>query len=225
MNIATRIRQKRIELGISQPKLAKLCGWKNYARISHYEMNRRTPEASDVEIIAKALNVSPSWLQFGIPPLQSASAYLSMATPLKPVGKIPVLNWEEILRFKFDGKRYHMDMTVMDNTNRQYEVVYEKYPPNSFALPVEGDSMTSSTPFTMSFKEGMMLYIDPDRDAQSTNYVLCTFNHGKEAAFRQYVIDSGVHYLKPLNPQYPLERVDNSTAIIGVVIEYKGKLV
>ena len=40
----------------------------------------------------------------------------------------------------------------------------------------------------------------------------------KEETFKQYVIDGGVQYLKPLNPQYPIVQVDKGTHVFGLVI-------
>lgn len=66
MEIGDRIKQKRVELGLSQEELGLKCGWENAkARISNYELNLRTPKIKDLINIAKALNVTPKWLTFG----------------------------------------------------------------------------------------------------------------------------------------------------------------
>lgn len=45
-----------------------------------------------------------------------------------------------------------------------------------------------------------------------------------EATFKKWVIDAGQHYLKPLNPAYPVLTVNGNCRIIGVVTEVKFKL-
>jgi len=40
----------------------------------------------------------------------------------------------------------------------------------------------------------------------------------KEATFKQYVLDGDIRYLKPLNPQYPLVEIDDSTHVCGVIV-------
>jgi SOS-response transcriptional repressor LexA len=42
----------------------------------------------------------------------------------------------------------------------------------------------------------------------------------KEATFKQYVVDGGVAYLKPLNPQYPIAQLDKTTIIYGVILRH-----
>lgn len=39
----------------------------------------------------------------------------------------------------------------------------------------------------------------------------------KEATLKQYVIDAGNKYLKPLNMQYPIIKFEKGTAVIAVV--------
>lgn len=225
MNISNRIRQKRLELKISQQALSEKCGWDSAGRVSNYENGSRNPKASDVVVIAKALNVSPEWLQFGKPSFLPEGAISSnIAEPIKPMGKIPILTWDEVLRIKFEGNQYYMENNATNKAQRDYLLIYSEYPEGSFGLEVQGDSMTSPHPFSVSFTDGMMLYVNPVRKPENGNYVICAFNE-KEAAFRQYVIDSGVEYLKPLNPQYPLRRLDECARIIGVIMECNLKLI
>lgn len=41
----------------------------------------------------------------------------------------------------------------------------------------------------------------------------------KEATFKQYVVDAGIGYLKPLNPQYPMVQINDATHVCGVIVE------
>lgn len=66
MNIGDRIKQKRLEIGLSQEALGLKCGWENArARVSSYERNIHTPKLKDIQRLAKAINVSAKWLTFG----------------------------------------------------------------------------------------------------------------------------------------------------------------
>jgi len=61
MTIGERIKNKRIELGLTQDELARRLGYKNRASVNQYE-NERTMSLDTVEKFAKALGVSPSYL-------------------------------------------------------------------------------------------------------------------------------------------------------------------
>ena len=83
--------------------------------------------------------------------------------------------------------------------------------PHTYALRVQGDSMAPD------FKPGMILIVEPEMDYFSGDYVIAK-NGEDEATFKQYVKDSGREYLKPVNPQYPVQEL-GSYRVIGVVRE------
>lgn len=62
MTIADRIANRRTELGYSQEDLAKKCGWSNRSSISQIESAKDHISLKKIQKIAKALEVSPSWL-------------------------------------------------------------------------------------------------------------------------------------------------------------------
>ncbi|MCT4701185.1 helix-turn-helix domain-containing protein [Enterobacteriaceae bacterium H20N1] len=62
--IAARLKQAREQKGISQKKLADLCGWAQ-SRIGNYESGSRNIGIDDAATIAKALGISPVELVFG----------------------------------------------------------------------------------------------------------------------------------------------------------------
>ena len=61
MTIGERIKQKRIELNLSQDELAKKVGYKSRSSIQKIESARKLP-LPKVEIMASALNCSPGYL-------------------------------------------------------------------------------------------------------------------------------------------------------------------
>lgn len=95
----------------------------------------------------------------------------------------------------------------------------------SFGLRVEGDSMASSSG-SPSFPAGTTIIVDPDRKAQSGDYVIARDPQGRPT-FKQLMGDGAAWYLRPLNPAYPTVEIDEpELRVIGVVIEYAigGKL-
>jgi transcriptional regulator with XRE-family HTH domain len=61
MNVGERIKQKRIEMSLTQDELAKKVGYKSRSSINKIELSRDLP-LPKIEKVAKALDCSPSYL-------------------------------------------------------------------------------------------------------------------------------------------------------------------
>lgn len=61
MNVGERIKQRRLELGLSQDELAKKVGYKSRSSINKIELSRDLP-LRKVELMAKALDTTPAYL-------------------------------------------------------------------------------------------------------------------------------------------------------------------
>lgn len=90
---------------------------------------------------------------------------------------------------------------------------------NSFWLTVRGDSMTSPVGFTVP--DGMMILVDPTKEAKSGKLVVAKLVNDNEATFKMYIEDAGRRFLKPLNPQYPITEINGNCQIIGTVVDVK----
>jgi len=53
-----RLKTVRTQAGLSQPELAKLCGWDSQSRLSNYERGERTPSLDDIDKLSRALDIS-----------------------------------------------------------------------------------------------------------------------------------------------------------------------
>ena len=62
MDVGTRIRKRREELGMSQDELAKRAGYAHRATISKIENGYQDFPIDQVVPIAKALDVTPGWI-------------------------------------------------------------------------------------------------------------------------------------------------------------------
>jgi transcriptional regulator with XRE-family HTH domain len=61
MNVGEKIKQRRLELGLSQDELAKKVGYKSRSSINKIELSRDLP-LKKVELMAKALDTTPGYL-------------------------------------------------------------------------------------------------------------------------------------------------------------------
>lgn len=61
MTVGDRIKQKRLEMSMSQEELAKRCGYKSRSSINKIELSRDLP-LKKAQLIASVLNCEPSYL-------------------------------------------------------------------------------------------------------------------------------------------------------------------
>jgi transcriptional regulator with XRE-family HTH domain len=86
---------------------------------------------------------------------------------------------------------------------------------HTFAMHVHGDCMTSAT--GDSFPPGSLLIVEPEMAPVSGDYVIALVMPSV-TTFKQYVVDGGDRYLKPLNHRYAT-RLLGDARIVGVVRE------
>lgn len=79
-----------------------------------------------------------------------------------------------------------------------------------YALIVKGNSMEPL------FPAGTALFIDPALQAASGNYVIAS--DGVDLTFTQLILEGEHWLLKPLNPDYPTNRVSQNLKVCGVVV-------
>ena len=91
--------------------------------------------------------------------------------------------------------------------------------PRTYYTAISGDSMINPGDGP-SYKPGDLVFVDPDRQAESGNYVIAIFDGATEPVLRQYTKDGGHKYLKTLNPAFqPTYTIaDEKVRVLGVVI-------
>lgn len=100
--------------------------------------------------------------------------------------------------------------------------VYDTTPGDqTFALRVDGDSMTSPHPGDgPNFPDGTIIIVDPSRAASANDFVVAKDVSTQQATFKKLVTDGGRWFLRPLNPIFPtVEISDPAVRVIGRVIE------
>ena len=90
---------------------------------------------------------------------------------------------------------------------------------NGFWLDVRGDSMTCNG--NPSFPEGSRILVRPESDLVSGKYYVIKLLDSGESTFKQYVEDTGVKYLRPLNSSYRTIPIEGEFKVIGRVVDTK----
>jgi SOS-response transcriptional repressor LexA len=193
---SVRIKTRMKELGLTQEDVA---GKMNYTRgaVTHWLSGRRELPLSKFVELAAILDVDPAWLQYG--GINSEEKNTKSHTYL-----LPIYSWEQV-------KKIDSDETT------EYVPNFYSDMPSWYALRVKGDSMTTPTGRGKSFNEGDLLIVDPEKDVFHGAFVIVSLNGFRDVTFKQYVIDGGIRYLKPLNPQYPIVEFSDNCIIYGIV--------
>lgn len=104
----------------------------------------------------------------------------------------------------------------IENYEQEKIFVTGNIPPNSYALKVSGTSMENSTS-AHTFPDGSIIIVNPEKEPKDKDFVVAFDESTCEATFKQYIDDCGTKFFKPLNPQFPVMKVTESTVIKGVV--------
>lgn len=203
-NWTCRIKERMDILQLTQESLARKVGVTQSA-ITHYLTGRRAPPLRQFHKLATVLEVDPAWLQFG--------TQVESAEKLSAVRQhtVPIISWQQVSELTDE-------MTIKRDEIKEFVPHFYTDQSHWYALRVKGDSMISPTGHGQSFRTKDIIIIDPKKKPEHENYVIALLPRSKEATFKQYVIDGGMQYLKPLNPQYPLIEINEEVRIHGVVV-------
>jgi len=165
-----------------------------------------------MEVIEKSFKLPRGWMD-GI-----ASENSNVELMQQPIlrKKYPVISWVSAGAWAEALEPYSLD-DVEEWCESDGHVEGE-----GFWLRIKGDSMTS--PSGLSIPEGMMVLFDTGKEWCHGALVLAKLVDANEATFKKLIVDGGDHYLKPLNPSYPLLPIDGNCKIIGVAVEARMKL-
>ena len=92
LKVYQNIRNRRLELNMSQQKLAELSGYTHKSAIAHIEKGERDISQSKFEAIAKALNVKPGDL-LGDTEADMENEILALLNELNQEGKEKVMDY------------------------------------------------------------------------------------------------------------------------------------
>lgn len=169
--------------------------------------------ASEVEKIFSKPN---GWLDREHYQTGEEIAFYEVETPRRKTQQVPLLSWSEINLWLESSNR-------VGSGPAHYIVTNLSISTQSFAVKVEGDSMESAN--GISFPNGAIVVIDPEISATSGSFVIARPAIGNPLVFKQYVMDGGKRYLKPLNTRYPIVEITSQALICGVarlmLVEFK----
>ena len=126
--------------------------------------------------------------------------------------EVPLISWVQA------GDWNNLVDAFQPGDAERWVATYASVSRHAFALRIIGDSMTNPSG-APSFPEGTIIIVDPERSAQPGKFVVVRQNSDSECTFKQLVRDAGKHYLKPLNPRYPLLEMLPDAVVSGVLVQ------
>lgn len=210
-SLGTKILTRRKELKITQKGLADKVGV-SHVTISQWEKEDTAPKGANLLKLAEALKVSASdLLDEGL----NNVTRLDIQPSYKD--KYPILGKVSAGRFK----------DAVQTFDLEYENSTVKCSDDSFWLVVDGHSMTAPQGSGISFLEGMLILVDPERDYSNGNFVVAYCENKHMATFKKISIEPEGVFLVPLNPDPTYRRInmaDEYCEVAGVVVDARWKM-
>lgn len=215
---SARLAQACLDAGIEEHGrgviLAKRLGVTPKA-VSKWLNSESMPRQGKMKELAKVLHVSVSWLQYGELDRNENVAHSYVQPSYK--GSYPVLG--KVSAGSFKDAVQHFDLEYLPTTVECHQ--------DSYWLIVDGHSMTAPQGAGISFLDGMLILVDPERDFCNGNFVVAYSERKNLATFKKISIEPEGAFLVPLNPEPTYKRInitDESFEIAGVVVDAKWKL-
>jgi SOS-response transcriptional repressor LexA len=209
MNLAHRLKSRRIALGLTQKDVAEGSG------ITQQSLQKiedgKTQNPRKIVDLARILKCSPEWLLFGRESQNIEEEVSNISTGPQIKGFFPLISWVRAGAWSaieethaLEAERYPCPVKCSNST---------------FVLKVQGISMEPE------FRDGDLIFVDPEVEWRHGTYVVARLNEQNEATFKQLVIEGSHKFLKPLNPNWPeqLIPINGNCTIVGVVV-FSGRI-
>ncbi|HHX5328505.1 TPA: LexA family protein [Legionella pneumophila] len=209
--IGKRILEARKAKGLTLKALGELAGGLKQTRLTNWEQGVRTPGPEEIKSLARALDVSPSYLM-------CLSDEIQIKKIKNPTHLIPLLTHNQA----FDTQAYSDLIHNQDPSNLMFvslsTVLLPELSNEAFALKIVDESMTPE------IRVGDIIIIDPLALPKPGDYVVVKVKMQKEVILCQYKklsYTSSEFELLTLNDTWPNINVSDCEAveIIGVVVQ------
>lgn len=197
LDLGKKIAIAREKNGLNQTQLAERLGISPQS-ISHWEKNISVPRSRRLKELAEILRVPQDYL---IPNSNGED------TGSQTGGLTPLIEWD-----------------IKNTQVIDWLACPIEHSAKTFALKIKGEAMIGpAKPF---FYEEDIIFVDPEKPAQSKSFVVVQLPNQDELVFRQLIIDGTKQVLRPLTPNWyePFILLDDSAIIRGVVI-FKGEYI
>lgn len=202
MEISERIHNRMKSMSLRSIDVVKMAGVSR-GTVSQWINGIAVPGGKNLLSLAKVLSCNPEWILTG----KGAPEDLgNIGAGPKVTGHYPLISWVQA-----------GDWNETENFHESDLVLYPcptKCSASTFVLKVQGISMEPV------FKDGDLIFVDPERQAEHNSYVVVRINGNNQATFKQLIVDNGINFLQPANKNWPEQiiKIKEDSTIVGVVI-------
>lgn len=191
-------------LGLSGVEVATYCGV-SPTSVTNWRNGRNKAKGEELVKLSEILKCSPDWLLYG----RSKDAPDSNPR-LVAGGEVPLISKVTA------GSWAAAEDPYPPGDAEKYIHCPVNHGPRTYALWVEGDSMTSQ--YGKSYPHGSVIYVDPDQRGGivSGDRVIALLEGSEDVVFKQYIKEGSQQFLKSLNASYP--PITDPFKLIGKVI-------
>ena len=209
-----RIRHIREELELSQEAFGRHMGVSK-AAVSQWE-NGDIKNLRPVNLFAiqTFTGYSAEWIATGAGAtrMKTGKKTADNTRPGPKVFSVPLISWVQA------GQWDEVVDVYRPGEGEKPVYTTRKVGPRAYALRVVGDSMENPNG-RPTYPQGSIIIVDPDREAIHGNAVIVRLEDSEQATFKQLIVEGGTRYLKPLNPRYPIMKIDGKASFCGVVVQ------
>lgn len=210
LQLYANIKNRRIELGMTQSDLANKLGYADKSMIAKIESGKVDLSQSKIVAFADALNIKPSdlmgWEDIGNNNIEPIKLSSSITIPV--YGRVPA----------------GVPIEAIESIDEYIDVPaeYSKGGKKLFGLKVKGDSMYPK------YLDGDIIVVREESDCESGQDCVVYVN-GYDATLKKVIKKADRIILQPLNPEYePIMYEYNDknhpVTIAGVVVEIRRKV-
>ena len=179
--------------------------------------------------LARAYKADPGWLDTGDGPAPwenpvtsadnnphnvSEASNVEDGPDIRGKGRYPLISWVQA------GDWTAICDNFQPSDAEEWPLTHLNLGPCGFVLRVKGPSMTAEGQ-RYSFPAGMLLFVNPDKDPVSGQFVIVRREREKSATFKRLTSVDGELFLEALNPEWPKRYIplEPGDEICGVVVD------
>jgi len=199
--------------GISANELARRTGVPQPTITRILNGESKDPDTRTVTPLASYFGKSVAYLRGETALQESVADYLALpAFSRGPrLAAVPLISWVQA------GNWNHASDPHPVGDAEEWLPCPVPHSPSTFALRVRGVSMEPA------FHDGEYIFVDPALEPRHKHFVVVRLANRDEATFKQFVMEEGRKFLKPVNPAWPdpIIELGEDAVICGVVV-FKG---
>lgn len=215
--LAGRLRHAMELAGITnQTQLARAVGVKPQAIQYLLDPKNNASGSKHLTKIAEVLSINPLWLATGENQPQPSSFDTNVVSgpDVRGSGSYPLISW--IQAGEWTGSCESFSAWQAED----WRMCPHNLGACGYVLRVRGASMTNPNG-PHSFPEGMLLFINPEKDPLPGQFVIARRENEREATFKRYVVIDGDPFLEAINPDWPKRylQMEPGDILCGVVVD------